>query len=487
MKKAILPLLVCLVVIVSFMTGSWYSGSRSSSAKDKVRKILYYVDPMHPAYRSDKPGTAPDCGMRLEPVYDDESGQEAGEARSGPLPPGTVKISSEQQQLINVQIRTVGKAAPNHHVRIAGRVAADETRIYRITSAIDGWVRSISRITTGSLVQKDELLANVYTPEYFSAMKAYLYALRSLGRFEESGKETKDQIELTNANIENYRNSLRNLGMTDYQLDEIRRTRKNTETIELRAPAAGFVLVRSLFSGQRFEKGLEMYRIVDLSRVWVLADAFENEARYLKPGTTVWVTPMNQQMRLRAIVSDILPQFDATSRVMKIRIEVDNPGFTLRPDMFVDVEIPVALPQALSVPADAVLDTGLRKTVFVDLGSGYFEPRKVETGWRFGDSVEIVKGLSPGERIVVSGNFLIDSESRMKSAAVAAIDPVCGHSVDMNEARTAGRTMLVNGRAHFFCSEECKQQFSHMQAVTPNRYAASGDSVTSSAEMRHHD
>ena len=125
--------------------------------------------------------------------------------------------------------------------------------------------------------------------------------------------------------------------------------------------------------------------------------------------------PSAATRKFRARVSKILPQFDACSRTLKVRLEADNDDYALRPDMFVDVECPVTLPPAITVPIDALLDSGLRKTVFVDRGNGLFEPRQVETGWRFGDRVEIVKGLKPGERIVVSGNFLLDSESRMRT------------------------------------------------------------------------
>jgi len=163
-------------------------------------------------------------------------------------------------------------------------------------------------------------------------------------------------------------------------------------------------------------------------------------------------------------VSTVLPQFDATSRTLKVRLELDNPGYTLRPDMFVDVEFPVTLPSTLTVPADAVFDSGLKKTVFVDRGEGFFEPREVETGWRAGNRVEIVKGLKPGERIVISGNFLIDSESRLEMAAAGMYgtlskDPVCGVDVSINKAEKAGRKSFYKGKTFYFSSDECKQKF----------------------------
>ena len=152
------------------------------------------------------------------------------------------------------------------------------------------------------------------------------------------------------------------------------------------APATGFIIARNVSPGQRFDKGAEWYRIADLSRVWVLADLFRNEAEYVRPGMKVRVTIPETKKTLNAVVSKVLPQFDPNSRTLKVRLELDNPGYALRPDMFVDVEFPVTLPAALTVPADAVLDSGLKKTVFVDRGNGLFEPREVETGLANGRS-----------------------------------------------------------------------------------------------------
>ena len=150
---------------------------------------------------------------------------------------------------------------------------------------------------------------------------------------------------------------------------------------------------------------------------------------------------------------------------MKLRLEMDNPGYRFRPDMFVDVNIPVAIPDALTVPADAVLDTGTRTIVFAERSPGVYEPRQVQTGWRFGEFAQVTHGLSEGDRIVVSGTFLVSSETRMKAAAVAAasatatIDPVCGMEVDPAKARAADRVLEHDHRTYYFCADECKKQF----------------------------
>jgi RND family efflux transporter MFP subunit len=292
-----------------------------------------------------------------------------------------------------------------------------------------------------------------------------------MDRFRRDGKETPQQSTSIERNVKQYRDALRNLGMSEIQIEEIARTRQYAENIQIRSPTAGFVIVLNVSMGLRFDKGTELYRIADLSRVWILADLFENEASYFKPGRTVKVTLREQKKTFTAKVSAVLPQFDPATRTLKLRLEVENPGYTLRPDMFVDVSIPVTFPPAVIVPADAVLDAGIKKTVFVDRGNGIFEPRLVETGWRFGNRVEIKSGLKPGERIVVSGNFLIDSESKMELAAAGMYgtlekDPVCGADIAVRKAEKAGRISIYQGKTYYFSSLECKQQFDK----NPNRY-----------------
>jgi membrane fusion protein, copper/silver efflux system len=458
MRKTLIIAILVLLVATSFLAGSWSQKKRSvGNISQGARQVLYYVDPMNPALKSDKPGIAP-CGMPLEPVYAN------GSPDLSRMPPGTVNVSSEQQQLIGLKVATVEKAPWSHTVRVLGRVVPDETLIYRINSATDGWVKKVFPVTTGSLVRRDELLATFFSPDFFPAIKAYLYGLRALDRFESNEKETKEQIEVTNVSIGSYRVSLRNLGMSEHQIDAMTRTRQGVDEIEIRAPEQGFIIARNISLGQRFERGTELYRIADLSHIWVLADVFENESEHFRPGIIARVILPNQKKSFHARVSNTIPQFDAASRTLKIRLEVDNPGFLLRPDMFVDVELPVTFPRAITIPIDAVRYSGMKKTVYMDLGKGFFEPRDVETGWRFGDRVEIVRGLLPGDRIVVSGNFLIDSESRMRAAAsgtygTAQKDPVCGMDVDEGSANAGGKTSEYGGRKYYFCSEACKQQF----------------------------
>jgi len=465
MKRATLVVIVVAAAVVSFLLGSWSSRSKSGNAAPAGRKVLYYVDPMHPAYRSDKPGIAPDCGMQLEPVYAD-GGPAAGDgAQPVAWEKRAVAISPERQQLIGVRIGQVEKAPFAHTIRTVGRVAADEARIYRINLATDGWIRHVYPPTTGSLVRKNELLATFFSSDFVAAEQTYFYALSTRDRLAAETNKTPEQAALVAAQVRAAEAALLNLGMAEPQIREIARTREVTQDIHVQAPVTGFVIERNVTPGLRFDRGVELYRLADLSRVWILADLFEDEAAFFRPGAKARVSLASSPGKLyEATVSNVLPQFDPTSRTLKVRLETDNPAYTLRPDMFVDVELAVTLPPAVTLPADAVLDTGVRKTVFVDRGSGHFEPRRVQTGWRIGDRVEIVKGLMPGERVVVSGNFLIDSESRFRAAAAGmlgetSVDPVCGMEVDEGKARSEGKTSTLDGTMLFFCSSACKAKF----------------------------
>ena len=225
---------------------------------------------------------------------------------------------------------------------------------------------------------------------------------------------------------------------TDAQIEELAKTRKARPYLQVRAPARGVILSRKVTLNQWFKAGDEFYTIADIHRVWVYADVYEGEAANIRPGMTVAVKHGQMGKAFSAKVGKVLPLFDPAARTLKVRIDVDNPRYDLRPDMFVDVEIPIAMPPSMSVPADAVLDTGKRAIVYVDRGNGIFEPRRVKTGWNLGGHVEITGGLTEGEKVVISGNFLIDSESRMAIAATgsgaeASEEPASHESVETDK------------------------------------------------------
>ena len=422
--KRVTIFFVLLLAAASLAGGSRYGHREMAGGPDlRARKVLYYVDPMHPGYRSDTPGKAPDCGMSLEPVY--EGTAHASPRASASDSDAAVRVSSEKQQQVGVRVQTVEKSSGVERLRLSGRVVPDETRLYRVNVGIDGYIREISTVTTGTQVAKNEWLATFSAPDARTTIQSYLVALDAAENGVIRPATAPGSVgAVASANLELATDRLLTLGMSRPQIDEIKRTRMVPATIRIAAPSAGFVIARNLTAGEKIASGDELFRIADLRHVWILADVFGPEAEYVLPGMIAEVSVPGRGTTSRAVVSHaVVPQFDALSQSAKVRLEADNPGAFLRPDMLVDVRLQIALPAAISVPVDAVLDAGLNKRVFVERPDGAFEPREVETGWRFGDRVEIVSGLTAGDRIVVSGTFLLDSESRMRRTAFGAMPP----------------------------------------------------------------
>ncbi|MCU0594729.1 MAG: efflux RND transporter periplasmic adaptor subunit [Desulfobacterota bacterium] len=429
MKKYRFVFLLVLM-IGSFAAGSWYSKKEIATEDVPPAKAL--------------------------------SVQDAGEAETGSPPPGTVEITPERQQVIGVKVESVEKKPVSHTLRVLGRVAADETKIYRINAFVDGWIQEARPNTVGSLVKKNEILASFYSPEFLNAEQSYIYALGTIDRSQigkrlELGKKelATPQLSSNLLNLHRWIDTLRGLGMGDRQIEEIGRTGQVVQDVHIISPANGFITARNVSPGQRFLKGDSLFQIVDLSRVWILADVYEHEAQYFQAGARVGVAVPYHKKTYSATVSKVLPVFDASTRTLKVRLEMENPGFELRPDMFADIELSVSLPPAIAVPVDAVLHSGLRKTVFVDRSNGFFERRQVETGWRMGEHVE---------RIVISGTFFVDSESRLQLAGqgifgMMSVDPVCGMEVDEAKASATGRMSVFQGKTYYFCAEDCKEQF----------------------------
>ena len=445
--RTVRVLLVAALVVGAFGGGYFYARHSGGSAEGG-RKVLYWIDPMHPAYKSDKPGIAPDCGMKLVPVYADggpapaaeapkkvlyyydpkdpnyhadkpglnpETGNDLVAAYDAPAP-GSITVSAEKQQLAGVSFGTVESASAESRIRAAGKVMVDETRISRVSTKVDGWVDNVMADVTGSPVRKGQPLFTLYSPELIASQQEYLLALRS--------KEILQKSSLASAQTQSdsliaaARRRLEYWDLTDAQIDEIARTGKPIRNVTIYSPAGGHILERKVFPRQRVTPEMELYTIVDLSHLWVMADVFEHDAWRIQPGQAATVRLTNAPgSPISARVDHILPQVDPATRTLKVRLDVPNPGMRLRPDMFVDVDFRFLDSARMTVPDGAVLDTGTRKTAFVDRGNGVLEPRQVETGIHFDDRVEILSGLKAGERIVISGNFLIDSESQLNPGA----------------------------------------------------------------------
>lgn len=426
LRKALYLILPVAVIAAGFVLASY----RAKTTEARGRRILYYVDPMHPAYRSDKPGTAPDCGMALVPVYADDTVRPGRAAVAAS--PEVVRIDVDAQRLYGVRVAKVEKDAGHGTVRVFGRVAADETRVFTVNVGADGFVKETYNDAVGNHVTRDQHLAIIYSPEFLALAGGYLSANERTPGNSTNARENSNMAASAQQNFASAQaraDRLRNLGMSDAQIAEISTTHRIPEDIYVVSPTDGFILSREISPGLRFERGKELYKIADLSHVWIVAEAFGKETELFRPSVVARVTIPDTGETFSARVGNVLPEVDPASRTLRCRLEAGNPGFKLRPDMFVNIDMPVSLPRGLTVPADAVLDSGLSKRVYVQASADRFEAREVETGWRLGDRVEIVKGLHEGESVVAAGTFLVDSESRLQVAANAA-DPHGPHGMN---------------------------------------------------------
>lgn len=403
------------------------NGATSAQPSPKAElKVLYWQDPMHPAYKSDKPGKAPDCGMDLVPVY------EGGAAPN--LPEGSFLITPEKQQMIGVTYGEVASKPLSKTLRTVGRVAFDETKIVRVHTKVEGWIEKVFVDFTGKLVEKDQPLVSIYSPDLVQTQQEYLLAMKSRNVLSES--PFREAVVGADSLFDSARKRLELWDITDDQIKELEKRGTPTKTLTLYAPSSGFVLTRNAYPKQRVTPDTELYAIADLSTVWVIADIYEYEAQEIQVGQPATMTLTYSPGRtFRGAVSYIYPQLDNATRTLKVRVEFPNPGFALKPDMYADVQIKIDYGKKLVVPQEAVLDSGSEQIVFVSHEGGYFEPRKIQVGARVDNIYIVLAGLKPGEKIVTSANFLIDSESRLKSAAAGMGMPGMSHGAPSDGAQ----------------------------------------------------
>jgi Cu(I)/Ag(I) efflux system membrane fusion protein len=416
------------ITVASFVFGRFFAYSQTQSKMK--RHVIYYVDPMHPAYKSDKPGIAPDCGMQLVPVYEGDEGKAAAAAPKAQSPVAAVAIDANSQQISGIRVAEVRKGGTARMARVVGRVEPEDVRIYSVNSGVDGFIRETYNDSVGNFVKKDQKIAAYYSPDFLSAASGFLAATERVpGTVGRDGAKFTPNWGGTIAkegvrSVQGYTDHLRNLGMSDEQIKHIAETRELPDSIEVVSPVDGFILARTVSSGMHFDHIMEFYKIADLSKVWVVAEVDEADAQSLRPGNTAQISLRAGGRRLSARVTDSLPQSEAGGGSVKVRLELENPSFVLRPDMIVDVDLPLGSMSAVTVPMDALVYSGDRTRVYVERSAGKFEPREVMTGRRMGGEIEIVRGVQAGERIVVAGTFLVDSENRLKNPASAAAPSV---------------------------------------------------------------
>ena len=414
--KTKLPWILTLVLAIAlgvtlFGLGKDNPASADALAEQKaeVKKVLYWVDPMHPAYKSDKPGIAPDCGMDLVPVYEDDAG-DSGDAQSDVEGYSNVKLTTQRQQLIGVQTGVAETRSIGRTVRTVGRVAIDETRLHTVTTKFDGYIEKLYVDYTGKEVRRGQPLFSVYSPELLATQQEYLLALRA-------AKQSPLLVE----------SSRRRLQLWDISASDIRRLEKTGQTrksLTIASPASGFVMSKTAIEGARITAGAPLFEIAGLDRVWVVADVYETELAFVRVGADARVTLSYLPGRtFTGKITFITPTVDPMTRTAKVRIEVDNRDASLKPDMYADVLIQEPERTVTVVPDSAVISTGTRSVLFVVKDDGTFEPRDVQTGTKSDRFIEIRSGVAPGEKVATQANFLIDSESRLKAALAQMSGP----------------------------------------------------------------
>ena len=364
------------------------------------KKKVMYRSTMMPKEISDKPGKD-SMGMDMVPFEVEESGTitEVG----GRI---QVKISPERQQLIGIKTANV-KSQPVHKlIKAVGRVDYAEPNISIVNLKFDGWIENLYVNSTGRAVRKGELLFDIYSPELVSAEQEYLIALKA-------DKMLGDASSI----LKSAREKLRLWDVTDSQVEELGRTGQFKKSITVYSPGSGIVIEKNIVQGQKVMSGENLFKIADLSRVWILGEVYEYELPFIKTGQEAKISlSYYPGESFSGRITYIYPYLKPETRTNQIRIEVGNPGLKFKPEMFANLEIHVDYGTKLTVPADAVLDAGISKIVFIAKGDGYFEPREVKLGVRGEDVYEVLAGVSEGESVVTSANFLIDSESSLKAA-----------------------------------------------------------------------
>lgn len=334
---------------------------------------------------------------------------------SVPSEVSTMTINPERLQEIGVRFDIAEKRPLTRNIRTVGRVAIDERKLANVNIKIEGWIDRLYVSATGDRVKRGQELFTLYSPDLVATQQEYLLALqsaRALGAsdFPEVAQGARSLLEVT-------RRRLLLWDIPEYHIEDLERTGQVLKTLPIHAPISGTVIERKALAGMHVQPGDMLYTIADLTSIWILAEIYEYELPLVQVGQTAEVTlSYDPQTHFEARVDFIYPTIDPQTRTAKIRFTLGNPEERLKPDMYANVELRLPLGMRLAVPKDAVLETGERKIIFIHHGGGKLEWRKVATGLRADEWVEITEGIQIGEHIVTSANFLIDSESQLKAA-----------------------------------------------------------------------
>jgi membrane fusion protein, copper/silver efflux system len=457
--------LVTIVLVLFAAAGlTIAAGALSGCAKGGSEGVQYHC-PMDPEVTSDQPGTCPKCGMSLESIRAKREAPAAAERKilfyrspmdptvTSPVPAkdqmgmdyvpvyaeaptptpeglaGLAPVSTDERGILlaGIQTSVATRDRLRTDIRAYGVVTVDETRVTHVHTKIAGTVEKLFVNFTGQTVRAGQPILTLYSPELLASQEELLRALENSRRFSGTSPEMRTSgEELVTA----ARSRLRLFDVPDDFIAEIEKTGAARREVTLKAPASGFVMAKQIVQGQQVEPAMELFTVVDLSRVWIEAEFYEYEAREVRVGQAATFTLAYQPgVQLAGKVAYVSPFLNPASRTLKVRFEFGNGDLSLKPGMYVNVTLERQAVETVLIPDSAVLDSGLRQVVFVEAGPGRFVPREVRLGARGEGRVQVLAGIEVGERVVVKGAFLIDSESRMRSAiggATAAPPPKDG-------------------------------------------------------------
>lgn len=398
-----------------------------------------YFCPMHPEETGDEASDrCPVCEMKLEkratasePAAAPAAPAEAAAADTRGVPGLVpVELTMDRVQMIGVRTARAVQEAMASELRTVGFVTADEAKLARVHARFSGWVEGLSVATTGQKVKRGQPLLSIYNVELLPVQQEFLAARR--WNASQPAATTGDAPAITAPLEQDARTRLEIMGMSRAEIDRIAQTGKPVRAISVAAPINGYVVAKNVVQGAFVQPGTSLFEIADLSRVWVLADVYEHEIARMAVGQPASVElATHRGQRFEGKVGFVYPTMDASTRTLRVRVELENKDLKLRPGMYADVFVQVGEQQGVTVPREALVDTGEHQYVFIAKEGGRFEPRLVTAGGRTGDKVQIVRGLAEGETVVTTANFLIDSESRLRATIEAqpgaAATPHTGH------------------------------------------------------------
>jgi RND family efflux transporter MFP subunit len=386
--------------------------------RDTATTTQYHC-PMHPTIVTDQPGDCPICGMKLVPLKHDAGDSTAAGGPSSTVPGlAVVSITPQSRQVMGLQLGTVERRELSREVRTSARIVADETRLHHVTLKVDGWVNELFASFTGQEVKMGDPLLTIYSPDLVSAQREYVTALEARDRMSSASdpgasRSADEMVIAAKRRLELWDMS----GEQIYRLDT---TRDVEKYVTLFAHGSGVVIDRNIVAGHKVLAGEVLMTIADLTRVWGDADIYQSDLPYVTVGMPLELSlPYWPDKTFRGKVIFVSPTLDPETRTLRARLEIPNPELLLRPGMYGDASLFYRLGEKLSIPASAVMFSGKRSYAFRDTGDGHLVPTLITVGTRGDGWYEVIEGLTEGDRIVVSANFLVDSESSLKAALEA--------------------------------------------------------------------